>query len=203
MLSQKRLHFLISNYRITQTREGNIFTLVALLFQSRIIILWGAIALDTSINSSIHEGNSIAARRKCIAHQILKSHYVVIHRWTLRSPAVRFVRYVTHKQCLLPLRNIAATPSAARATKSISIPSSAYRTPVVTASRQARDNEIQCISTTSTCKDTEQQRQHTPRSKHTFVEKKKKKYIYYNNGRARNIIGNTLGPAISMFAIIK
>lgn len=46
----------------------------------------------------------------------------------------------------------------------------ALRTPVVTASRQARDNKIPYIFSTSTCKDTERQRQqHTPRDRSTHT----------------------------------
>ncbi|KYN31725.1 hypothetical protein ALC56_13864, partial [Trachymyrmex septentrionalis] len=107
-----------------------------------------------------------------------------IHRWcwfageTAFHPGIETRAKCIHKQCLLPSRHNTERHSTSR--KIDLDPSERLETPVVTASRQARDNEIQYIFSTSTCKDNNI---HTERSE-IYIHIRRKIYICTNNGRA-------------------
>lgn len=145
-----------------------------------------------SINSSIREHNSIAANvshaRTFARVNFSKCRYV---QWF--ADELRFVRDVTHKPVPLAVTPQHRAPQHEPQNRSRSL--RALRTPVVTASRQARDNEIQYIFSTST---------KTPSNKDNNIHReigahirRKIKYICTNNvwPSTKLIIDNTLGPA--------
>jgi len=177
----RRLYRTINVSFINSRNEGFFFIPATLLSQGRIMILCIESIARASINSSISQRNSIAAcckRALVRARQVLQRHYIctVVRRWTafhrhwdsceMYTQAVPFAITPQHR-----------APQHEPQNRSRSL--RALRTPVVTASRQARDNEIQYIFSTSTCKDTKQQRQqHTPRDR---------KYIYIYTHTSENI----------------
>lgn len=167
--------------------EKSVFIPATLLSQGRIMIL--CIESPLELPSTLRFPSVIRLRRAANAHvrarEVLQHRYIctVVRRWTafhrhwdsceMYTQAVPFAITPQHR-----------APQHEPQNRSRSL--RALRTPVVTASRQARDNEIQYIFSTSTCKDTEQQRQqHTPRDR-KYIHIRRKIYICTNNGWAWN-----------------